>query len=287
MTLAELLTLLAANPDLANQLFDARAAEIQTHLTSKGLVIKPQADFDKAIADAKKEGDGEATKRNHDAWGKALADVLGVQKPDGKKELDFFPEEIKKRITMPTDQNQTDKDLNDARIKALEDKNKELLDSIANKEKTLFERTKKATIDAHVNSLNIAVPAHLKTNEEIEAYRQAQRNLVRASLLGMKAEETSDGSLAFYGEDGKALADAAGKPLGVDAITKQFYGPLLAPNSHQQGGTGGNPTGGSGGKYGVPFAEFQKALAEQGIAQGSEEFNKEFAEYEKVNPTLA
>lgn len=286
MTLAELLALLAANPELANQLFDSAATA--EHFTKAGKTIKTQAEIDKAIADAKKDGDGEATNRNHTAWGKALSDVLGIQKPDGKKELDFFPEEIKKRITMQTDpQNQTDKDLNDSRIKALEDKIKEQNEAIANKEKALFERTKKATIDAHINALNIAVPAHLKTNDEIEAYRQAQRNLVRASLLGMKAEETSDGVLAFYGEDGKALADAAGKPLGVDAITKQFYGPLLAPTSHQQGGTGSNPTGGSGGKYGMPFTEFQKALAEQGIAQGSDDFNKEFAEYEKVNPTLA
>ncbi|WP_428668092.1 hypothetical protein [Runella sp.] len=285
MTLAQLLALLAENPDLANQFFSS--AEVTAHFAKDGRVLKTQADIDKAIADAQKLGDGEAVKRINEAWGKVFSDQLGVQKPNGVKEIDFFPDEIKKRLTVQTDpKNQTDKDLLDTRIKTLEDDLKKEREANANKEKTLFERTKKATVDAHINSLNIAIPAHLKTNEEIEAYRQAQRNLVRASLLGMKAEETTDGLLAFYGEDGKALADAAGKPLGVDAITKQFYGPLLAPSSHQQGGTGGNPQGGSGGKYSVPFAEFQKALAAQGIAQGSEEFNKEFAEYEKVNPTL-
>lgn len=286
MTLAELLALLAANPELANQFF--ASPEVVAHFAKDGKVIKTQAEIDTALADAKKAGDGEATKRNHTEWGNALSTVLGVQKPDGVKELTFFADEIKKRIAMQADpKNQTDKDLYDARIKALEDKNKELTDSIALKEKSLFERGKKATVDAHVNTLNIAVPAHLKTPEEINAFRQAQQNLVRASLLGMKAEETTDGALAFYGADGQVMVGSDGKPLALDAITKQLYGPLLAPNTHSQSGSGANPLPGGGGKYGMPFGEFQKSLAAQGIAQGSEEYNKEFAEYEKVNPTLA
>lgn len=144
-------------------------------------------------------------------------------------------------------------------------------------EENAFNREIGFGVDSYLGTVNIAVPAHLKTDEEKQAYVNMQKGLIRQGFTtGYSAKKDADGKTVFY-KDGKPQMSAQdGKALAAGDIIKTDYSAYFVPagQSGSGSGTGGNGNAGTKPEGGFKDkAAIHSYLAANGVALGTKEYN--------------
>ena len=139
----------------------------------------------------------------------------------------------------------------------------------------LFNKEIEWQVNGALGGVNIALPVHLKTDEEKQAFIQQQKNLIKQGFLsGFVAKKDEQGNIIFYEGDKPQMNSKDGKPKTATDLINEKFSAWFVPATHTATGSG---TGsGSGGA--IPAGGFTKKeqvheyLRAQGIEAGSKEY---------------
>lgn len=130
-------------------------------------------------------------------------------------------------------------------------------------------------VDADLDKRSFAVPAHLKTDEEKQAFINQQKALLRQGFLsGVTPKKDNEGNIVFYDGDKPLMNIKDGKPKNASDIINEKYSPWFIPEGHKATGTGGGQGGGTGGFKSKD--DIHKHLAAQGVDVKSPAYMEQF-----------
>jgi hypothetical protein len=170
------------------------------------------------------------------------------------------------------------------RVKQLEDSlntmktdyEKKLSDS----EGKLFSKEIDWQMNGELDKVNIALPVHLKTDQEKQGFITQQKALIKQGFLSAYQPKKDDqGNIVFYKGDQPQLSQKDGKPMSAGELIAKDYAPWFVPAGIQQGGTGIGAGNGQG--AGLPSGGFKDKesihayLAANGIEAGSKKYMDE------------
>lgn len=161
-------------------------------------------------------------------------------------------------------------------LKQSEEENKRKLEEYQQK---LFTTEINHQLNGKLDKVNIALPVHLKTDEEKQAYINQQKALIRQGFLSTyQPKKDEAGNTVYYKGEQPMLSQKDGKPLGADDLVEVDYKPWFVPQTVQQGGTGTGSTAGAG-SAGGSFKDkesIHKHLAANGLDALSKEYQQQF-----------
>jgi hypothetical protein len=167
------------------------------------------------------------------------------------------------------------------RVKQLEDQlstmkveyDKKLSDS----EGKLFSKETEWQQNSYLDSANIALPIHLKTDQEKQGYVNQQKLLIKQGFNSTyQSKKDEQGNTVYYKGDQPQLSNKDGKAMSAGELIARDYAAWFVPVGIQQGGTGTGSAGGNGSS--IPAGGFKdkesihKHLAASGIEAGSKEY---------------
>ncbi len=142
----------------------------------------------------------------------------------------------------------------------------------------LFNREIDWQLNAALDSANIAVPAHLKTDAEKQGYVAQQKALIKQGFLsGIKPKADETGAITFYEGEKPLLHVKDGKPKAAGELISEKFAAWFVPPAQSITGTGQNQqhrteTPGSFSNKESIHAH----LAAKGLEAGSGEYLSEF-----------
>jgi hypothetical protein len=296
---AELQTELAAKPEFLTQLFEDRAVDAIKHLTGKGHVVKPKADYDsevetKATEKAKTLNqeaiDNEGAKL-YPSIDNMLTVATGRTKPAGMKTRDWVNSLADEDLLPFTDtqiaklkaamKGEGGNPVADSVIKDLNKKIEDLQNGVKETETKAFQRQAAAIVKAELRNANVPIDSSLKDDAaKSKAKNEAINDLTDFFNSKYEAHSNADGDVYFTKKGStEALTNSAeNRPMNPLEIIKQNHKALLAVEGHQQSGGGsGKPSGGGA----TTLESIYKAAAAAGHAFNSKAWREYVTEQKK------
>lgn len=282
MTIEEIKAGVEKDPALKTALLSSFKDEFIKGATAEGLIIRTKAD-DQAFLDnhVKTVVDGKVAtelQAKVDAeFSKAMnkideeiKTITGIEKQPNEKTTAYAKRAIAEKQKDP---------VTAAKVTELEgliaSTKKEYEDKLAAAEKDLFDREVKHQVTAFTGSMNIAIPAHIKTDVDKQAYVSQQRAMIEQGFLGtVTPKKDNEGNITFYEGDKPLLNTKDGKPKNAGDIISEKFAHWFIPKGQEGRGTGAASEGGTGAFKSAD--DVHKYLASQGKEAGSEEYFKEF-----------
>jgi hypothetical protein len=296
MTLAEIQQAVGANPALLTEIAQGFGKDIvpiigQNEeltkavlpiLTQKGFIVRSKDD-DQSFLNSYKTQVIETeiplkVKEVHDAYDRDFEQLFGEKKQPTEKTYNAFKrkiEEIKSaQISDPVLKEQ---------FKTLQDnlKNKEVefKNQIGEIEQKYFKRELDMLLVSALNNVNIALPAHLKTDEEKQKYVSSQKSMMKRDMLeSLTAKKDNEGNIVFYNGDKPLTSTADGKALQAFDIIKERYDQYLSKEEgSKQHGAGTGKKNAEGKSIYQSKEDVYEAVKAMGFAERTKAFTDEYA----------
>jgi hypothetical protein len=199
--------------------------------------------------------------------------VTGVEKKPGEKTTDYAKRAVEEK-------RQGGDPVTKERVTQLEQllasKETEFNTKLQGKDTFIFNKELEWQVNGYLDKANIAMPVHLKTDEEKQNFVNQQKALIRQGFLGSHtAKRDEQGNIIFYEGDKPVMSTKDGKPKGAGDIIGEKYSAWFVPSGKVVTGTGG-------GGEGLPEGGFKKKeeihayLAANGIEAGSKAYMDKF-----------
>ena len=241
--------------------FEAHQDKFLEHLSGKGFIVKPQAEYESALNEARGEV-GKAVGQAYTTVDQATLEATGIPKKAGEKTTDYvnraYAEAGKKEPSQPSKPS----DIEKARIEALE---KEL--------NTMKQEREAERQEATTLKINTAIREGL-TGAKLALPEDATLKLFRADWTG----KIEDGKTYFVDAAGKPAIKADGTPKTSLEIIQENYPFALQKDTVPPVGTGVNPanTQKADGYLGKNVNEISEALAKEGLVMGSPQWKEKY-----------
>lgn len=224
-------------------------------------------------------------KEVHDRYDEDLFNLTGERKQPNEKTYDFLKRKINEikssKIEDPVLKEQLLTLQKNLEQQTLNHKGE--LDKI---EKDYFTREVKLMIRSDLNSVNIAIPAHLKTDEEKQKYVTSQRSMIERDMLeNIPAKKDKDGNIVFYEGDKPLTSTSDGKPLKASDIIKERYAFYITAGAQQTTGAGTGGNGGGDQKF-TSKQQVYDSLIAKGLQPNTKVFNDEYGKLVKEQGIL-
>lgn len=204
--------------------------------------------------------------------------VTGLKKNPGEKTFDFAKRALEEKQRAGGDP------VTKERVRQLEETlnatKTEYEKKLGEANGQLFSREIEWQINADLDKQAIALPVHLKTDEEKQGYTNQQKALIKQGFLGNYTPKRDDkGNIVFYKGDQPQLDAKDGTPLSAGSLIGRDFSAWFVPQGQTQTGTGTGSGQGQG--AGVPTGGFKdkedihKFLAANGVDAGSKQYMDE------------
>ncbi len=164
----------------------------------------------------------------------------------------------------------------------LSQKTSEFEQKLSQKDQQLFEQQIDWSLNADLAHQVIAVPPHLKTDAEKQAFAGEQRQLIKSGFKQRFTSKKDDqGNIVFFEGDKALISDRDGKPKTAGELLSETFAAWFVPKGHVLTGTGTTgivPAGGLRDKESV-----HTYLAANGLEAGSKEYQDQFEKLIKDN----
>jgi hypothetical protein len=139
-----------------------------------------------------------------------------------------------------------------------------------------FKKDQEWAINSDLDKRNLVLPAHLKTDEEKQAFVNGQKSMMRQGFFSsVTAKKDEQGNIIYYEGDKPLMNQKDGKPKTAGDIIGEKYSAWFVPPGKVVTGTGG-------GGEGLPDGGFKKKeeihayLAANGMEAGSKAYMDKF-----------
>lgn len=200
--------------------------------------------------------------------------VTGVKKKDGEKSTDYAHRALQESKSGDPVTKEKVAHLE----KLIETKENEWKEKYQ-KQTELFNRKEiELQVEASLSEKQFAVPPHLKTDAEKQAYTDNQRRLLKNDFMSsLVSKKDDEGLMTFYDGDTPLLSKKDGKPLTSKDIIEEKYSHYFLKNGRQAAGAGvgAEHTGGEGGAI-KSKEDVHAHLRAKGVEAGSKEYLNQF-----------
>lgn len=202
--------------------------------------------------------------------------ITGIEKQAGEKTTLYAQRALTEKQTRGGDPITKERVAQlEALLKESEESNKKALSEYQQK---LFDFELNSALTGELEKLNIALPPHLKSDDDKSRFIQQQKALIRQGFLtAYQPKKDENGNIVFYKGDQPQLSMKDGKAKSAGELIGEEYSAWFVPRSHQQTGTG---TGAATGA--VPAGGFRdkdaihRHLAASGLDALSKEYQQQF-----------
>lgn len=210
---------------------DAYNDAIKEHYSSKGVLLKTQAEIDQE----KEQIASETTKSVHGAWEKRASELFGEKRPDGVKGLDWLGQKVEslKNPKQEVKHEEPEKpepekssvhnDVNKARLSTLEKELSDLREAQAAKEAAAAQKA----VGSAIKSATRQLPVDGETDEEKAGKVQTLEILLREKY-DMKLEDEYSDLVPYDKKTGEVLINPkTTKPYTVNELVQRDWPYLL------------------------------------------------------------
>jgi predicted transcriptional regulator len=298
MTFAEIQAAVAANPGLVGEIATNLGKDIVPHLikdaetiktivpslTKNGFIVRTQ-DEEKSFLTSYESSQevrdrimAPAIREVHDAYDRDFEQLFGEKRPSNEKTYAAYKRKIEElkasKITDPTAKDQITKLQADIEKMSTDHKTE-----LNNLETTYFKEHVSGLFGSALDNIIIALPSHLKTDEEKTKYTNSQKLMMKKDLLeNITYKKDKDGNVIFYDGDKPLTSPTDGKPLLAIDIVNSRFAQYIAITGRTQPGTGTKFN-----QDGKPVFTTKQSVYDYLIAKGLNEKSKPFFdEYAKL-----
>lgn len=177
--------------------------------------------------------------------------ITGIEKKPGEKTTDFAKRAIEEK-------RQGGDPVTKEKVTQLEtmmaNQKNEYETKLKDADARIFNKEIEWQVTGALDKANIAVPVHLKTDEEKQNFINQQKGMMRQGFLGSYiAKKDEQGNVIYYEGDKPLMNQKDGKPKLAGDIIGEKFSAWFVPAGEKKTGTG---SGGSGG--GLPEGGFKK-----------------------------
>ncbi len=289
MPLNEEVTALIGGKFTQDQILEQLLPDAQTYLTTKGHVIRTQADDESYVASKARElTDAEINGKLgglYQGIEDQIKEVTGLTKKSNEKATEFN-KRVLKELKIQADAATGGDDALKQQIQTLSANLETALgekESAVNEIKSgYFKKQVDFALSAELNGLNLAVPAHIKTDADKAAFIANQRRLLKLQLTNdYTIKEDSDGNITFYKGDQLEKSTKDGKALTANEIIARDFTPYIDITTPKGGGAGSQGGGNAGGATFQTKAAVMDHLKSTGLEEGTQEFSKQYGKIVK------
>jgi len=281
ITVDEIKAAIDSDSSLVGQILGHIESPALNHFVSKGYIIRNKEQdtnyFNTIKNQVIEQEIPSRIKEVHDKYDEDIFQLTGERKAPTEKTYEFLKRKISDIKSSKIEDSVLKEQLTTLQ-KQLEEKDKKYKSEMTDLESKYFGREIDFLVSSDLGQINIALPAHLKTDEEKQKYISTQKSMMKRDLLSaLTAKKDNDGNVIFYDGEKQLISTTDGKPLKALDIIKERYGYYLAKDDiRQQGGagTGGNNTPGSNF---TSKEQVYKYLESKGIQPLTKQFNDEYA----------
>ena len=285
MPLNEEVVALLGDKFTQDQILEQLLPDAQTKLTASGHVIRTKDDDDSYVQSKARElTDAEiGTKLGSYFQGieDQIKEVTGLTKKPNEKATDFN-KRVLKELKIQADSATGGDELLKQQIQTLS-ANLEAAESgketAVNEIKTnYFKKQVDFALSAELNGLNLAVPAHIKTEAEKQAFIANQRRLLKLQLTNdYTIKEDTDGNITFYKGEQLEKSSKDGKALSASEIIARDFTPYIDVTVPKGGGAGSQGGGNASGATFQTKTAVMDHLKSTGLEEGTQAFTKEYS----------
>lgn len=240
--------------------FEAHQDKFLEHLSGKGFIIKPQAEYESAINEARGEV-GKAVGQAYTTVDQSTLEATGIPKNAGEKTTDYVKRAYSEAGKKQPDQ-QKPSEIEQGRVKALEERLK-----------TMEQEREAERREATALKINTAIREGL-VGAKLTMPEDAAMKLFRSDWTG----KIEDGKTYFVDVSGTAAVKADGTPKTSLEIIQENYPFALQKDTVPPVGTGVNPANAAkaDGYLGKNITEISEALAKEGLVMGSPQWKEKY-----------
>ena len=238
MTIEEIEQELSTNADLLKGVIGL--------VSQKGFIVRNQDEeksfienYEKNIIPQKVSASiGERVKEIATRYEQELTEITGLSKEPNEKYYDF-----QKRVIsdLQNKGGEGSKDLI-AQLNLYKDKVAQLDQSLQqekeSKKNEILSFKNQSLLDSALQGLNLAIPAHLTTEEEKAQFKKTFENMVKNDFQSKYKPADVDGQLAYYEGEQLMFDTTTAKHLTPADIIKKSYGAFISPDVQQPKGMG-------------------------------------------------
>ena len=227
------------------QILEMLEPEAQSHLESKGHIIRTKEQDDQYIGSQVEAKIKDQISTIHKRYDEDLFELTGERKNPTEKTYDFLKRKvIELKESAKGKSEGVDKDKLAELQKALDEAKADKDKSLSEVNEKHFKKALNLTLSSELDKATIAVPTHLKTDDEKQNFVSTQkRMLVKDFLESYTAKEDDEGNIVFYKGDQLQANIKDGKPLSASDLIAQNYSHYFVKSDRQQGGAGTGKTG--------------------------------------------
>jgi hypothetical protein len=259
--------------------------DAQTKLTSNGHVIRTKADDDSYVSSKARELTDAEIGGKLGAVYQSIEDVIkevtGLSKKTNEKATEFNKRvlaELKIKSDGATGGDEVLRQQIQTLTANLEAANTEKETAVNTIKGDYFKKQVDFALSAELNGLNLAVPAHIKTEDEKKAFVANQRRLLKMQLTNdYVIKEDNDGNILFYKGDQLEKSTKDGKALSAADIILRDFSPYIDVTIPKGGGAGSQGGGNAGGATFQSKKEVMDHLIANGYEEGSQKLTAEYA----------
>ncbi len=290
MTLQEIQEAVNASPELKTGVLSSLKDDFMTAPPPDVVVRTKEQDeqyvtnrLNAILPDEVQKGFDQKFKPVLDQMDNIVIGLTGEQKQHNEKTADFIKRAIEGLKNKGGDPVTT------AKVKELEDllskKESEFVQQMSAHEQKLFEKEIIWSVNSELDKLNIAVPPHIKTDEEKQSYVNQQKALIKNGFLsGYTPKKDAEGNIVFYEGDKPLMSQKDGKPKTAGELISEKFAPWFVPTQHTVTGTGTQTTGAASTTAGFKDKEAIHAhLKAQGLDEDSKRYMDQFQKLCKDN----
>ena len=286
MTIEEIKTAVEKQPELKTAIVSSFKPDFVAGAEAEGMVVRTKDQDQQYLTNhvnavvsdrVKTELQKEVDKEFGNAMRKIdeeIKTVTGVEKKPGEKTTDYAKRAVEEK-------RQGGDPVTKERVTQLEtllaNTKTEYETKLKDAETQLFDKEKEWSVNSYLDKANIAVPVHLKTDEEKQNFVNQQKALIRQGFLGSHtAKKDEQGNTIYYEGDKPLMNQKDGKPMQPGDIIGAKYSAWFVPPGKKVGGTG------EGGGGGLPEGGFKKKdeihawLSANGHEVGSKAYMEKF-----------
>lgn len=256
------------------QLLEMLEPEAQSHLESKGRIIRTKEEDDSYIGSQVEAKIKDQVSNIHKRYDDDLFELTGERKAPTEKTYEF----VKRKITDLKKSAEgkgegVDKDKLAELQKALEEAKNDKENSLKEVNEKFFKKVLNTTLSGELDKATIAVPGHLKTDDEKQNFVSIQkRMLVKDFLETYTAKEDEEGNIVYYIGDKIQVDIKDGKPLSASDLIAKNYSHYFVKSERQQGGAGTGKNNSEG--VFKTLGDLHDYLVGQGISESSKEYSE-------------
>jgi hypothetical protein len=264
-----------------NALLEMLEPEASKYLETKGHIIRTKDQDESYINTQVEERIKPKISELHKKYDEDFFEILGERKAPNEKTYEFAKRKLAELKESAAGKG-GDQVLQD-KIKQMEISMNEMKANHATELSSIKQKAFQSSLDSKISSFldstNIAIPAHLTTDEEKNAFVANQKRMLKADFIStFTAKEDENGNLVFYKGETLQASNKDGKPLTASEIIAANYSTYFAKQQNPKGGAGSGQ-GGNPDKGFATRSEVYEYLKEQGLDENSKEFNDKAVEF--------